>query len=347
MQIRSLDATLTRVAPTSTTATQRSSAAAALSAPNADTAAPRAAAADDRTLPGPGLAGLSAGWQRQVAGAQQGLAYLDRLAQGLADVKTGLSRTLALGTDAPTALRQQRDAVAALWDQRQAATSGALDNQGTWVADGLARRKFQIRGLDQSSLQSPEREALSFSVPGVRQPLTLLLGGERSADQAVRALDSALAPADLQTQVGDDGTVWVSVAEDRWPALRDGLTVRGGGQRFPAGQPTRPRLDAQPDILQARAWRLETPADQRATLQAVVRAQAWVQQQSDQLRGRLASWADALPATTPEDGTQALATADQTARQLGDSAGFGAWTTLLPALGTLRRERVEAVLTPR
>lgn len=347
MQIRSLDPSLARTAPTAGTTTQRSSAPAGVSPLSDLPAAPDATAAGGRMLPGRGVASWTTGWQRQVAGAQQSLAYLDELGHGLANFKSGLSRTLALGTDAPASLRQQRDAVAGQWDQRRAATAGTLDSQGRWVADGQARRNIQIKGLDQASLQSPEREALTFSVPGVRQPLTLLLGGSRSSAEALRALAQTLAPAELQTQAGEDGTVWLSVAEEQWPALRDGLTVRGGGQRFPAGQPTRPRLEAQPDILQARAWSLESTADQRATLQAVVRAQSWVQRQTERLRQRLAGWADELASANATDTPQALAQAEQTARQLGEAAGFGAWTTLLPALGTLRRERVDAVLAPR
>lgn len=346
MQIRSLDPSLARPAAPAGTATQRSSATAAVDAAGA-TVPPPSPARDPAPLPGPGVARWAAGWQRQVGGAQQSLDYLGTLGRSLGELKTGLSRALALGTGAPSSLRQQRDTVAALWEQRRQATAGTLDNQGEWTADGTARRNVQIKGLDQASLQSPEREALSFSVPGTRQPLTLLLGGDRSSAEALRALDDALAPAGLQARQDEDGTVWVSVAEDQWPALRDGLTVRGGGQRFPAGQPARPRLEAQPDVLQARSWGLESTADQRATLQAVVRAQDWVQRQSDALRQRLADWEHALPPAAADQAPQALAQAEQTARQLGDAAGFGAWTTLLPALGTLRRERVEAVLAPR
>lgn len=342
MQIRSLDPSLARTAGT---ATQRSSAAAAVGA--AGTTVPPSTAPDPAPLPGPGVARWADGWQRQVGSAQQSLDYLGTLGRSLGELKTGLSRTLALGTSTPSSLRQQRDTVATLWEQRRQATAGTLDSQGEWAADGQARRQVQVRGLDRASLQSPEREALSFSVPGTRQPLTLLLGGERSPAEALRALDDALAPAGLQARQDEDGTVWVSVPEAQWPALRDGLTVRGGGQRFPAGQPARPRLEAQPDVLQARSWGLESTADQRATLQAVVRAQDWVQRQSDALRQRLADWEDALPPATADQAPQALAQAEQTARQLGEAAGFGAWTTLLPALGTLHRERVEAVLAPR
>ena len=345
MQIRSLDPSLARTTGTAGTATQRSSTAAAVG--TAGTALPPSPSPDPAPLPGPGVARWAAGWQRQVGGAQQSLDYLGTLGRSLVELKTGLSRALALGTGAPSSLREQRDTVAALWEQRRQATAGALDNQGEWAADGTARRNVQIKGLDQASLQSPEREALSFSVPGTRQPLTLLLGGDRSPAEALRALDNALAPARLQTRQDGDGTVWVSVAEDQWPALRDGLTVRGGGQRFPAGQPARPRLEAQPDVLQARSWSLESTADQRATLQAVVRAQDWVQRQADTLRQRLADWEDALPPASADQAPQALAQAGQTARQLGEAAGFGAWTTLLPALGALRRDRVEAVLAPR
>jgi hypothetical protein len=291
------------------------------------------------------VARWAAGWQRQVGGAQQSLDYLGALGRSLGELKTGLSRTLALGTGAPASLRQQRDAVAALWEQRRQATAGTLDNQGEWTADGGARRNAdQGPGPDQPA--KPGAGGAELFGAGHAPAADLAAGGHRSPAEALRALDDALAPAGLQTRQDEDGTVWFSVAEDQWPALRDGLTVRGGGQRFPAGQPARLRMEAQPDVLQARSWGLESTADQRATLQAVVRAQDWVRRQSDAAPAPGRVGGRAAPAATT-DAPEALAQAEQTARQLGEAAGFGAWATLLPALGTLRRERVEAVLAPR
>jgi hypothetical protein len=295
MQIRSLDPSLARTAAPAGTATQRSSA-----TPLTGTARPTvvSAAAPGEPPARPGVARWAAGWQRQVGGAQQSLDYLGALGRSLGELKTGLSRTLALGTGAPASLRQQRDAVAALWEQRRQATAGTLDNQGEWTADGGARRNAD-QGPGPGQPAKPGAGGAELFGAGHAPAADLAAGASRSPAEALRALDDALAPAGLQTRQDEDGTVWFSVAEDQWPALRDGLTVRGGGQRFPAGQPARLRMEAQPDVLQARSWGLESTADQRATLQAVVRAQDWVRRQSDTLRQRLAEWEDALPPPPP------------------------------------------------
>ncbi|GAA0759014.1 hypothetical protein LRH25_01905 [Ideonella azotifigens] len=359
MQTLSLDPS-TLLRPTSPAGTPSSSSAnaagrtgAATAMPSAEfTAAPRPspAAKASPALRTSALQAWVPGQQQQVAATQQTADYLGRLGQALGEFKQGLSQAIALKLPASSTLLAQRDQIGQLWQQRSSATAGTLDAQGQRTEPGAARQNFQMRGLDQASLTSPARETLSLNVPGQRQAITVVLGNASGQpadpDSALRQLNEALAPADLKATLNsEDGSVQLSVPEAQWPAVRDGLSLRGGGQRFPAGQPTRPRLEAQPEAMQPARWQLGDATSQRETLHAVLGAERLVRERSHETRSELAELQAAADTSSAESLAAAQDRAQATADKLAAAPAYASWRELLPAVHALQRDRVDKLLS--
>lgn len=292
------------------------------------------------------------GRQQQLGKLQQGLEYLDRLQQSLQDLKGGLSQSLAQGRTA-AALPGQVEQLRQLWQQRPQQSGQQVDSQ-LQAATGPegARQRFKLRGLDLAVLEQGGRETLKLQLPGNAdtgngRPLNLAvtLNGEGTQAQ-LQALTRALAPAGVSVQVQGSELV-LSVAESQWPALRDGMTLRGEGKRFPSGQPVRALLDAEPEALQPQRWQVQDPVGQRQALGQVLQAQPRVAQARDQLDARLRA-ATAEVAHAPDasglSSTEAQALASGFEARL-QQAGYGQLDPLLPALRGLHKQRVQQLLS--
>lgn len=282
------------------------------------------------------------GTQTLVGDLQQGADYLDRLAVALQDVKRQISGALAQGGAAAPALQQAVDALDTLWQARDADAGALVDGQ-LQVADGQqpVQQRFRIRGLDAASLIAGGGEVLRLRLAGQSGAIRATLDGGSLAS-SLKALQQALAPTGLQ--VATDGTdIWFSVAESRWPAVRDSLSVQGDGRRFPGGQPVRPVIDQQPSALDVGRWKLGSTADQRQTLRSVV----WAQTLVDQAQRRIGNMRKGLLNREPVpdlDSAQASASAADVQAQL-QGADYGQLAALVPALRGLYPARVRQILS--
>ncbi|MBB3194105.1 hypothetical protein [Roseateles terrae] len=224
------------------------------------------------------------GQQQRLGRLQQGLDYLDRLASSVQQIKSGLSDTLARRTAPSESLNQQVEQLRQLWSQRPEAAAGRVDAQLQAAAspDASARQRFKLRGLDLAVLQQPGRETLRLQLPGQAVPqgegtspkpvqLAVTLQGEGTQEQ-LQVLAKALAPAGLEVVVQGQDIIF-QMAEAQWPALRDGLTVRGEGKRFPSGQPVRAMLEPAPEALQPQRWNLQDVKGQREALGQLLQAE--------------------------------------------------------------------------
>ncbi|NCT84827.1 MAG: hypothetical protein GXC94_16900, partial [Comamonadaceae bacterium] len=309
--------------------------------------APAVAAAAQPLRPAaPGAAAREPGAQQRLGALQQGLAYAQRLDGALQQLKSGLSLTLARQLPATALDLQARvDGVARLWQARGAEAAGQIDARLQAVAEGeQPRREFSLRGLDQRSLAASGAETLRLTLPGQGRALSIHLDGQ-GPDSHLRAVAQGLAGLGVQTRAQADGGLLLSVAEARWPALRDGLQLRGDGRRFPSGQPVRAMLDARPDAMQPAGWGVNGAEAQRASLARVVQAQ----QQLGLVRQALGQRLEAAAAAPAPD----AATAADMARLARDfaAAGQGApldyeqLSALLPAVAGVHRARVDQLLT--
>ena len=291
------------------------------------------------------------GAQLQLGKLQQGLDYLDRLAAAMQQLKGGLSDTLARQTAPSAALSGQVDQLRQLWSQRSRDAGGRVDAELLAAPeDGTARQRFKLRGLDLAVLQQGGKETLRLQLPGQPQEggaggtggkamLTKVSLDGEGTQQQLQALTKALSPAGLLVQVQGSEIVF-SVAESQWPALRDGLTLRGEGKRFPSGQPVRALLEPAPDALQPQRWDVKDAGGQRQALGQLLQAQPKVAQARARLHEQLESAAQEAPAMAPE---QAEALAGSLASTLS-GAEYSDVGALLPALRGMHRQRVRQLL---
>lgn len=293
------------------------------------------------------------GQQQRLGRLQQGLDYLDRLAASVQQIKHGLSDTLARRSAPSDTLNQQVEQLRQLWSQRAEAAGGRVDAQlqAAEGPDDSARQRFKLRGLDLAVLQQGGRETLRLQLPGQAVPqgegtsskpvqLAVTLQGEGTQEQ-LNVLAKALAPAGLEVLVQGQDIVF-QMAEAQWPALRDGLTVRGEGKRFPSGQPVRAMLEPAPEALQPQRWNLQDVKGQREALGQLLQAEPRLAQARQTLGQQLQQ--TAKPVLTNAEEAKDLVSDITSSMKTLDFQSLGA---LLPAVQGLHRQRVQQLLNPR
>jgi hypothetical protein len=327
---------------------------------------PQASAAVAITPVRGGLKSIDAGSSRRIAGTQQGLQFLEHAAGQLARLKslltgraTATSRGVSAGAS-PHASGHARDTAelaerierfAALWRERASASGGSLDSQLAHVDTGEARQRFSIRGLSLPILRSGEPETL-YLVFGNRTPQAAAVAIEPALpeDAIVRRFDRALAPSGVRASLDAQGELGFSVPEPAWPNIRDALTIKGGGKRFPTGQFTAVRLIPQAPVLQPELWTLDDAGAMRETLQGVIDAQARVEHAHRTLSRALIEEGQRLQAQGPEAAARLQAEAGWArafSRSFEATAARGdypALSALAPALLGMQRDRVLAML---
>jgi hypothetical protein len=283
----------------------------------------------------------------QITGAQQALGFLDQTAAGLQQLKAEVSARLAGKTIDPTTLANDVASFAAQWNNRGSASGGSLDADLNLSDDNSSRVGFRIRGLDFKSLQNGPAETLAFYPGGVaKPPLSVNIDAGMSQDALLARLNQALAPAGVQADAGNDGELTLSVAEANWPALADGLMIKGGGIRFPSGQPNRVRAQAQPGALDPSGWKTGDVAELRRTLQQIVDAIAKVEAARSRVRQALAQAQQTIEqAKQSSDAQWASEFAAQFSRTLNQPDNYSLFSSLSPALIGVSRYRVLSLLS--
>jgi hypothetical protein len=285
-----------------------------------------------------------------VAGGQQALAYLAPLASQLQGLKADLSARLAAGS-APgaqqdQALQDQLQRVATTWRNRQLASGGSLDGQLRYTSPPQPTQRFSVRGLNLATLQSGDKETLSLAVnaPG-QQVASVGIEPGMSATEIVQRFNQALAPAQVQASVGDSGALVFSVAASAWPAVRDSLSIKGGGVRFPAGQLVRVRADPEPEAMQPEAWSADDADSTRRSLQGVTRALALTQNAQTAASLDIAAASSRLEAARPAEDAAWAASAAAQFQAAAAQPGYAAVSSMAAALTGLGRGQVQALLT--
>lgn len=287
------------------------------------------------------------GLQQRLGALQQGQAYLDQLGEALQGLKSGLSQALARPQSAGQAgLQAQLEAVQQLWRARADAAGGALDARLQTPAEGEAtRQRFRLRGLDLNTLASDGSETLRLSLPGQPRPVIVALDG-RGLQPGLQSLQRALAPTGLRVETGG-GELQFSVEESAWPALRDGLGIKGDGKRFPSGQTVRATLDPAADALAPAAWKLDGAEAQRRSLVQVLDAQARLSRARQALDQRLG----AAETLGRDDGGDAAAlhrfAAEFARAPTAVPLDYARLSALAPAVQGLHRGQVQQLLLPR
>jgi len=285
--------------------------------------------------------------QLRLGNLQQGLAYAAQLDTALQQMKSELTRALVGSQDAnESALQSRRGSVQQLWQQRSVASAGQLDGQLNGVSEGeVARQHFRIRGLDVAALSLTGSETLRLALPGHPRPLSMQFDGQ-GLQAHLRSLQRALAPTPLRLEA-QDGELGFSVPEAQWPTVRDGLSLRGDGKRFPSGQMVRAVLEAQAQALTPQTWQLDTIEGQRLALAQLLKAQQQLRSSQSTLALDLASASEvAVEGRTPEATAQIEQFASGFAAIAERSAlDYRQLSELVPAVIGLRRSQVQQLLS--
>lgn len=295
---------------------------------------------------GASTAAREPGAQQRLGQLQQGIAYAEQLRGALQSLKNGLGQALARPqVDSSAALRQQLDQVQTLWQSRSEQAGGTLDAQLQLVPAGAqAQQRFALRGLDMAALSGGSSETLRLSLPGQTQAVSVQLDG-RGLQRQLNSLRQALAPTGVSVDTRS-GKLSLSVAESKWPALRDGLSIRGEGKRFPSGQPVRAGLQAEADAMAPAQWKLGDAASQRDSLKKLLQAQQDLAPAEAQLREQLDT---AAAAVTHDDDAATQASVSAFAAQFAEgdqdaALNYERLASLGPALAGMHRRRVEQLL---
>ncbi|HEY0685237.1 MAG TPA: hypothetical protein VGD45_23060 [Steroidobacter sp.] len=286
-----------------------------------------------------GLKAYDGQLNRQVSGAQQALQFLSE-----ADARLRALRKELNSGDAAAAIEKFNQ----FWQQRSAATAGALDGNLKFNADSQAKQEFAVRGLSFETLQKGDAETLSFAVGRwSRQSTSISVDPNQSQTAIVGALDRALAPMGVRATRDAKGELAFSVSEAKWPQVRDSLAIRGGGRRFPTGQFNHVRVVVPEQAIQPSKWSSTDAASTRRTLQEIANAQQLIRKSHGDVRAILAE------ATQNVDGRSIAETREAAhwqdfAAEYADTLGRGdaaAIAATAPAVAGISKRTVSALLT--
>ena len=204
--------------------------------------------------------------QGEISNAQQTLDYLERSSSQLQALKSELAAKLAARQGREGQVEARVRQFSNTWRQRASASGGTLDAQLGYTSPQAAQQNFSIRGLTMASLQEGPQEVLAFSVGGANQALrSVNIEPGLSQDDIVARFDRALMPSGIRVKQGEDGELVFSTAEASWASVRDSLSVRGSGIRYPTGQMSRVRTDAEPAAIAPEEWHTDDVEALRAT----------------------------------------------------------------------------------
>ncbi|MGK5077141.1 hypothetical protein [Janthinobacterium sp. HLX7-2] len=283
--------------------------------------------------------------QGEISNAQQTLDYLERSSSQLQALKSELAAKLAArqGRDGQVEARVRQ--FSATWRQRASASGGTLDAQLGYTSPQAAQQNFSIRGLTMASLQEGPQEVLAFSVGGGNQALrSVNIEPGLSDEQIVARFDQALMPSGIRVKQNENGELVLSTPEASWANVRDSLSVRGSGIRFPTGQMNRVRTDAEPAAIAPEEWNTSDVEALRATLQQVVQALAHLQQARGSVSVALAQATGRVAKAQPTQASVSMETLAENFTVTASQPGYASLQAISSALVGISRERVVALL---
>ncbi|CDG82537.1 hypothetical protein [Janthinobacterium agaricidamnosum] len=286
--------------------------------------------------------------QGEISSAQQTLDYLERSTSQLQALKSELAAKLAARQGREGQVEARLRQFSNTWRQRSNATGGTLDPQLNYSGAQPAAQNFGIRGLTMANLQSGGTEVLAFSVGGASQALrSATIEPGLSAEEISARFNQALTPSNVRVKLGADGELVFSTPEASWASVRDTLSVRGSGIRFPAGQLNRVKTDAEPAALAPETWSSSDTEALRATLQQVVQALGRLQKARDSVGMALSQVAQRVATVQPPQGGAGMVTLAQKFTSKAGESGYDSLLAITSALAGMSRERVLSLLRLR
>lgn len=283
--------------------------------------------------------------QGEISNAQQTLDYLERSSSQLQALKSELAAKLAARQGREGQVEARVRQFSNTWRQRASASAGSLDAQLGYTSPQSAQQQFSIRGLTMASLQEGPQEVLAFSVGGANQALrSVNIEPGLSESEIVSRFDRALMPSGIGVKLGENGELVFSTSEAAWANVRDSLSVRGNGIRYPTGQMSRVRTDAEPAAIAPEEWQTGDVEALRATLQQVVQALAQLQAARSSVSLALAQATGRVAKAQPVQASVSMDSLAENFTQKASEPGYESLLAISSALVGISRERVVALL---
>ncbi|MGK5029519.1 hypothetical protein [Janthinobacterium sp. DSP2-3-3] len=283
--------------------------------------------------------------QGEISNAQQTLDYLERSSSQLQALKSELAAKLAARQGREGQVEARVRQFSNTWRQRASASGGTLDAQLSYTSPQAAQQNFSIRGLTMASLQEGPQEVLAFSVGGANQALrSVNIEPGLSQSEIMSRFDRALMPSGIGVKLGENGELVFSTSEAAWTNVRDSLSVRGSGIRYPTGQMSRVRTDAEPAAIAPEEWHTGDVEALRATLQQVVQALAQLQAARSSVSLALAQATGRVARAQPVQVSVSMDTLAENFTQKASQPGYESLLAISSALVGISRERVVALL---
>lgn len=227
---------------------------------------------------------------QQLTSVQKADSYLSRIENQLLQLRHTINGSA--GRDS-SAINEQANELSTLLSRREKLSGGTVDRQMNAVLEGSTKVKFSMRGVD-AMLQNEESETLIFSLGGPKRELAAVhIEEDSSANQILRTLNLALGRFNVHGQMEKQQVVF-SADEAQWPRLRDHLSARGEGHRYPEGQFFPVKLVAEPtledtvnEIVAAPATARKKAADFQQALDQVTLQRRMLTQHKENVNQRI------------------------------------------------------------
>lgn len=199
---------------------------------------------------------------RQLTSVQQADSYLSRVEDKLVKLQHLVS-AYSPKEKVVSAIKHQAGDLSSLLARRESLSSGTVDRQLNAVLDGNTKVTFSLRGAE-GLFQHSESEMLVFSLAGQQRDIAAInIAEDSSPAQIMRNLNITLGKFSVHGYFDENQRPVFSADEKMWPRLREHLSVRGEGHRYPEGQFFPVKLTAESDLEESVKVLAAKPASAR------------------------------------------------------------------------------------
>ncbi|MGR5065571.1 hypothetical protein [Photobacterium sp. DNB22_13_2] len=206
--------------------------------------------------------------QHKVAASRVAESSLNDIGQNLAQLGKRVEFAMRAGSASPKITADIEQLACRMEQRLQQATykdQSVLSRQLKPVFHGEPRTSFQIKGLD-TKRSSPRDETVIFNLAkGGANAVPVKLAANATPEQQAMQFRQALNEHGIGVSLNKQRQLVFSANEADWQHLSQKMRVVGQGDRFPAGQPNRVKLETTEARFEPQTW--QTGNDQlRQTL---------------------------------------------------------------------------------
>ncbi|WP_413112640.1 hypothetical protein [Thaumasiovibrio sp. DFM-14] len=289
--------------------------------------------------------------QNKMAAGQVAERTLTDIGNGLAQLSKRLHHVLK-GQGNTSTMAQQLDSLKATMEERfsQAEHRGqaVLDRQLKPVFQGEARTQFRLKGLDsRTATQRDETLIFNFAKGGASAVPVRLEAGASPEKQAAQ-FRQVFNPQGVGVGLDRQRQLVFSASEEDWQHLSQHMRVVGQGERFPAGQANKAKLESTAPRFEPTNWKTDSKAQLQKTQVEAKRMLAQVKQSLQEVREHNREVQHKMDELNDRNGQLAATQLDKVMQQLdamlGESDRFAVAYHNLKAQAHVHRHTVVSLL---